>query len=269
MSDVDIATETVETDPNVTGAALAPDQVDTTGESATPPADTAAKDPNEQKRSGGGFQKRIDRLTRENDQAWSVANRALTLLEERQQPTVPTNDEPQQSQFKTYEDYLKAVSRYEARQEASRQSQEADQRIEQRAQEADAQRRSDEFKSRLAREGKAIEGFGEILDTLYDPTFAVSPTMAQYLIEADKPAHLAQWLVENEDEARRISRLNPIAAAKELTRVEADLAKPVSRATKAPAPPPGVPGAGGVAATKIETMSHADLKVLVGKWSRR
>jgi len=251
-----------------TGAPLAPAQVDTKDESAASPADTAAKDPQDQK-PRGGFQKRIDRLTRENEQAWNVANRALTLLEERQKP-VPANDaEPQVGQFKTYEEYIDARARHVAQQESGRQSQEADQRAEQRAQEIEAERQRTGFREQLAKDGKDIEGFGEVLDTLFDDSsFPISPVMADYLKDADHSAQLAKWLVENEDSAHRIARLSPIAAVKELARVEALAAKAVPRTTKAPPPPPSVQGAGGVAPTTIDRMSYTDLKEWVRKQGR-
>jgi hypothetical protein len=108
-----------------------------------------------------------------------------------------------------------------------------------------------------------------VLETLFDDdSFPISAVMADFLKDADHPAPLAKWLVENEDEAHRIARLRPIAAAKELVRVEAALAKAPPRTTKAPAPPPSVQGAGGVASSNIERMSHSELKELTRKWGR-
>lgn len=252
---------------NGSGAPEAPVQVDTKDESAASPADTAAKDPQEKPR--GGFQKRIDRLTRENEQAWNVANRALALLEENKKPNVPADAEPQVGQFKTYEEYTAAVARQAARQESQRVSKETTEQVEQRAAELENQRQREEFRGRLGRDGKGIEGFGEVLETIFDDdSFPISVVMADFLRDTDHPAPLAKWLVENEDEAHRIARLRPIAAAKELVRVEAALAKAPPRTTKAPAPPPSVQGAGGVASSNIERMSHTDLKDLVRKWGR-
>lgn len=130
-----------------------------------------------------------------------------------------------------------------------------------------AERRKDDFFGKLAKEGKGIEGFDDVLASVReDKSFIhISAPMAQYLMEdADHPAQVLKWLADNPDESERIFALSPTAATKELVRRDGLLgrkaAPPVSRA---PAPTPSVTGSGS-APQSIERMSHDDLL----KWTR-
>jgi hypothetical protein len=62
--------------------------------------------------------------------------------------------------------------------------------------------------------------------------------MAETIKASDLGPDLAYWLGSNPKEADRISRLSPLAQAKEIGKIEAKLSNdpPVKRTTSAPAP---------------------------------
>ncbi len=133
-----------------------------------------------------------------------------------------------------------------------------------------AARKVADRRSQLVKEGKSIEGFDDVIETIFeDNDFPLSKPMADYLLDdADNGALLAKWLTDNPDEAKRISALRPTAATKELTRRDGLLARSAKPISKAPAPTPSVSGSG-AAPQAIERMSHDDISKLVRGWNRK
>src|SRR5229473_3767572 len=88
-------------------------------------SEAAAEGSEEQQNKGkGGFQKRIDRLTRRN---YEQDQRIERLLESQEQligrlagksaaaePKAPVDQKPTPDQFKTYEEYVEALAEYKA-----------------------------------------------------------------------------------------------------------------------------------------------------------
>lgn len=74
-------------------------------------------------------------------------------------------------------------------------------------------------------------------DSVFDGNVPVSESMAELIMESDDPASLAYWLGKNRGEARRISNMQPLEAARELGRVEARLSPPKPK-TVSSAPKP-------------------------------
>ena len=79
-------------------------------------------------------------------------------------------------------------------------------------------------------------------DVAYDPSVPITSAMAEAIAESDVGPQVAYYLGKNRDEAARIAGLSPLAAAREIGRIEARLAaKPVAPpVTKAPPPPPKI-----------------------------
>lgn len=288
MSDIDLAAIVAE-DAKTSGAPPvdAPAPVETTAEATTAPADEAAEEqPSEAtgeqpqpKKPGGGFQKRISELTREKHEAARRAEaaeererRLLALVEKANGGTVqqPSEDaEPRQEQFTKYEDYVRALARYDAAQ-AAKTVLDGHQK---KAGEADSEKarvaRVTAFAEEVKRQGKEIEGVEEALETVRSDGFPMTPAIAEYLLDADHKAALVKYLADNDDEAYRISRLSEIAQVKELAKVEARLAsKPKPKTSSAPPPPATVSG-GAAAPQTIERMAHNDIKKLVASWDNR
>lgn len=284
MTDIDLAAIVAE-DAKTSGAppvdASAP--VETTAETTTAPADEAAEEqPSEAtgeqpqpKKPGGGFQKRISELTREKHEAKREAEQLRELLaralpaQQRTEAVVEQSDEPRSEQFTKYEDYVRALARYDAAQEA-RKALEGHRR---QATEVDSEKarvaRVTAFAEEVKRQGKEVDGVEDALETVRSEGFPMTPAIAEYLLDADHKAALVKYLADNEDEAFRISRLSEIAQVKELAKVETRLAsKPKPKTSSAPPPPATVSG-GAAAPQTIERMDHNSIKDLVRSWDNR
>ena len=247
-------------------AALAPSvEPKTDALTEKPTADTVAApgeeapavvEPTEAEKAKAQTEKRFATLTakrKEAERSAQAERDRADALERRLQSLGKQDDPFDPSKFENLEARDKAV-RDQARREA-----EAELSVKQ----GNAKR--DGFRANLEKDGKDIEGFDDVVETLFSPSFKViSPAMADYLMdEADHPALMAKWLTDNEDEAKRISELHPVKAVKELVRRDALLGKNAKPVSKAPPPPPSVSGSARAPAG-IETMSHDDIK----KWAK-
>lgn len=92
-----------------------------------------------------------------------------------------------------------------------------------------------------ARMEAAAEEDPQVLDILNDPTLPLSEAMAPTIKESESAPQLLRWLHQNRKEAHRIAQLNPLAAARELGKIEAKLAlvptpEPPRRVSAAPEP---------------------------------
>jgi hypothetical protein len=246
----DVANEQVDTAQNLSNpqnipapdnGAAPPAQ---SGDSGTPPGDTPAEEP---KRNGdGGFQRRINRLTREKHEALgrldALERENAEIRERLSRSSTPqhraSDQEPRQDQFQRYEDFVAARAEYRAEQKVRQIAEEIRQSAQANNAEQSQQQRIRSFESKLATQGKGIEDFDEVMEGIRDPALSISQAMGEYLMDdSDNTALLAKWLTDNPDEAARISRLRPTAAVKELAKVDAQLgSKPAPRTTKAPPP---------------------------------
>ena len=88
------------------------------------------------------------------------------------------------------------------------------------------------------REEEAQEKYADFKQVAYNPELKITTTMAETIRTSDIGPDVAYYLGVNPKEADRISRLAPLAQAKEIGRIEAKLASdpPVKKTTSAPAP---------------------------------
>ena len=87
------------------------------------------------------------------------------------------------------------------------------------------------------------ERYPDIEKVFTDNTLPMSPAMAETLMESEKGPEVAHYLLANREAAQRIKEMSPLAAARELGRIEATIALPQSRKqTQAPPPPSTVSG---------------------------
>lgn len=247
MSDVD-------TNANLSDAQVpngAPATVDTPASPAGP-ADTAASEqpPGEgdkpQPTRDRRAEKRIASLTRKNDEAqreigyWRGIAEAKSQGQTTQAPE--PNAKPQQSQFKSYDEYAEALIDWKTEEKLKAREAEREQQTRYQTAASKAHEEASRVADRLAKEGAAIEGFDDVMETITAQNFPISATMRDYLGECEQPAHMAQWLADNQAEAARIYGLNSAAAVRALDKVAATLAKPPAKTSSAPAPGPTVAG---------------------------
>ena len=241
ISNVDTATEPVApSDPGTEApAALTP------GDSATPPTDGTpppadTQDEGDKPKAPAGLQKSINRLTRQRGEAERRAIRAEAELEAlrkvQQPPPAQTIAPPKQSDFASYDEYVKALAEQHARKVAGEAVQGIVGQFEQQNAQRQAEQARDSFLREATTQAKAANiDFEDVWDTLTSAPNLSEP-VAVALFESDNKALVAQHLAENPDELERLSFLSPVQAVRELAKLDLQMAKPGPRTTKAPAP---------------------------------
>lgn len=228
------ATETPE--PNVLTADA--------GEQTAKVADSSAavNDTDESAAKPKGVAKRIDELTRN----WREAqrqNEALLRILESQGKTPEQRPEPVAP--KTLADFNYDDTQYQAHlmQQATQQAVEAAKReLQAQAQRDRELRRQQTFAQKQAEFAETVEDYR---DVVFNDNLPITPAMAEAIQESDDGPALAYHLGKNPDLAARIAALPPIAAAREMGRLEARLSAEKEKAkapvvSKAPPPPPKI-----------------------------
>jgi hypothetical protein len=182
-------------------------------------------------------QKRIDTLFWEKSEAERRAQRAEELLQkalgqkEEQKSVKP----PTLAQF-DYDEakYLAAVQEYTD----ARLEEKLNARLTEREQLSEKEKLTKSF---LAREAEFSKATPDYKEKVYDPTLQITPVMAEVIAQSDEGPAIAYHLANNPELASQIARLSPMAAAREIGRIEAGLAKPPKpKVSTAPPPPPKV-----------------------------
>ena len=231
----------IETPAEKPSGEAAPAPAETEGEPATPEDDSgdapaeAADGEAPKPKPKGGFQKRIDQLTRLNGDLARRLEDAVKRLEGNarpaEQPASATDAEPKADDFQSYDDFLVAKAEHKVRQSLKAEQAKAEQaKTEQSFRERELQweKRKDE----------AAERYEDFEDVALSEDVPISPAMADTIKDSDKGADLAYWLGSHRDEAVRIAKLSPLAAARELGKIEASLSSPAPRrVSNAPTPP--------------------------------
>lgn len=142
---------------------------------------------------------------------------------ERVQPVVqqaPVTPE----QFASNEDYVEAL---------------ADQRAEQKIAEREQRKQQAEMlETYHDKEEEVRAKYDDFEQVAYNPNLTITTVMAQSIQASDNGPEVAYHLGANPREAERISRLSPIMQAKEIGKIEAQLAAnpPVKKTSNAPTP---------------------------------
>jgi hypothetical protein len=223
------------------------------------------------KKGKGGFQRRIDRLTTERNMALQrlqeiergLAGSQPAATPQPQQPA-PTAEKPTVDKFDSYEAYIEAVADWKLEQrEKARQAESARTLAEQQRTE-----KVTAFNERLETARDKYADFDEALSG--SARVQISPAMHEAILESETGPDIAYHLAKNPAEALRIAKLSPIAAAKEIGKLETKLsaaaeepAKPATASRKTTvAPEPARPVAGGttVVERNPDSMSYQDYK---------
>lgn len=222
-------------------------------EETPPPGDeaAAAAEPGEgdKPKPKPTAQERFDELTRARREAEREAE--FWKAKATQAPTdakpateAPKDEEPDPAEFQygeTDPGYIKALGAHSARQEFARLSQEAERKTAARSVNQTWDQRQAEF-------AKTKPDYYEALGKEWD----CSEPMADAIRTSEDGAAVAYHLANNPAEARRIAALNPLAAIREIGKLEARLAAPpadtptpIKTVSDAPTPGPELRGQGG------------------------
>jgi hypothetical protein len=188
-----------------------------------------------------GVQQRIDEITRQRHEAEREAaywrQRATAGTDQQAQNTAQPQAKPTADQFQDYAEYVEALTEWKADQKVS---QAFSARDAEKAQEADSkvqQTRAEAWTERQQQARTAMPDYDEVVGLSDLP---IAPHIGDVLLDSENGPQLAYHLAKNPDLAAHLNTLSPLAAARELGRIEASLDKPATPAAKtvsnAPAP---------------------------------
>lgn len=223
--------------------------------------------PRDEKGRFKGVQQRFDELTRARHEAEREAAYWKSLASKPAQQDQPVQ-KPTRDAFQSDEEFIEAVADWKAEQRIQEAFSKREEAERQRREVEETQRRQMTYAERAEAAVKEIPDFYEVVSASDIP---VSDAVRDVLIESDKGPELAYHLAKNPDVAEHLNTLSPLAAARELGRIEATLSKPAVQpkpVTKAPAPIK--PIGQGQAATKAPTeMSMDEYKAMRAKQGAR
>lgn len=173
------------------------------------------------------------------------SNEADRLREENKRLRGDVGPAPKETDFADERAYTAALNAYEA-----------DKRVTARTQKntedaaTSAAERAMVSKQNLFRERALAlsDRFPDIGARIFDNANPVTPAMAEVIQDSERGPEVAYHLATHREDALRIARMTPLAAAREIGRIEATLDAPKPR-TKTNAPPPPITLKGGTATT--------------------
>lgn len=135
--------------------------------------------------------------------------------------------EPDREAFRDDEAYTQARLEYLAERKA-------EEKLKEREAAQKAERMQEAF---MEKAEKVSERYPDFQTVVSNPALPINTDMAEFIAESDLGAELAYFLGKNPMKAAAIAQMSPIKAARELTRIESELAsKPQAKPTKAPDP---------------------------------
>jgi hypothetical protein len=207
------------------------------------------QDKSQRPKKKGGYQKRIDKLTRERSlaaeeaQYWKEqALKAGKADKQDQPPTQKTEavavaeSKPLAKDFDTHEDYVEALTDWKIEQKEKQSTEKAKLAEAQ----AEHQKRQAKFQENIQSFTKATPDFNDVLEEVEH--IPLSQTLKDAIVTSDDGARLIYELAKNPTEYERINSLHPAAALRAIGAFEAKLSseptktKEIKTITKAPAP---------------------------------
>lgn len=220
-----------------------------TGESATPPADAKTEEP---RKKGGGFQKRIDRLTR------TVYELEAKLATKSTESTPTDEKEPKRDDFEDLESFNRALAKHTAKQVIKEEREQSQKAERERTSRTEQSRRAETWESHVEKVSEKFEDGDDVIQHFMSEV-SLHPFALDAVIESDIGGELAYFLGKNEKEAERIAKLSPARQASEIGKLEAKLAsQPTKKASSAPAPINPVTGKSGGDAGLSDELSTAE-----------
>lgn len=281
----DTTTETVEAtaSPEQENTATLEPTKSTQQADAAEPAETEESAPSEPdsgddsteetqpKKKGGGFQKRIDKLTQEKYDAELRLQQMERQMQEMQRklnpPAADTDPGPRPTlnQFDSIDDYDQAMEAW-AKQAARYEAKQATEKAEAERKQAEEIREFESLKMKAAeREAKLSQKYADF-DTVLNPQFnplvaaaLQNDTITQYYLQSEAGPEVAYHLAKNPTKFAEVLSLPPIQAIRELTRLEMKLSASPPPKTITNTPPPIKPvGARDTVAQTLADLAASD-----------
>ena len=238
----------------------------TTSEETEETADDSSAEPEKKSK---GVQKRIDELVRQREEERRRSERLEQMLHESYtkkpetvQPEV-VEKPPKEDSFDDYNEYLKAMARFEARQEL-RQEQDRTRKEQERQQAEQSQRTQQEKISEVLAKGSAEKEDFDLV--VRNPSLALTNEMVGIAAESTVGHDVLYFLGKNPEESARISQLPPLSQAREIGKIEARITtKQPKTPTNAPDPIKPVSTVGNLAEKDPAKMSDKEF----AKWRQQ
>jgi hypothetical protein len=241
-------------------------------ETAQPEQETTEQ---QEQRKQSKFQRRLDRQKTARIQAETERDllKAEIAKRDAQSNQQPKNDgEPKREQFEDYESYLRAVAKYDAKQETAA-TLKADR-------EAQSKNKPDAGKEKLAKDWVEREKTFQAATKDYETTVApfieedlgsFAFEARQAILESEVGPNLLHYLATHSDDADRISGLSSVRQVAELGKLEIKVSAAPKKTTTAPAPITPVNG-GKTSSKDVEKMSNDEYrafrKTQGARWAR-
>lgn len=247
--------------------------------------DVSDKDDDSEKekpKKKGGFQRRIDKLNARHTAAQQEIEhwKAMALKNAASEPKADTkveskaeanSDEPNPETFDTHTEYVKAITAWTVKKEAKA-AKEAENK------EKLAEESKTAIQAHLDREKsfkKNVKDYDDVVAEVDD--ILATPAVTQAIVESDHGPELIYELAKNRAEFERINKLPPLAAARELGKLEAKFAtseekqSEPTKLTKAPKPIEPVGTGKGAVAKRLDdpNLSFAEFVKLRRETQRR
>jgi len=176
----------------------------------------------EAERNAAAEKKRLeDRIAELEAKATSGA----AILPDAQQGTPAP--EPKEDDFEDYSAYTKALIKWETSQQKKPEPVDIDAKIEAAVEARLAAKQTEESVRTFIENG--IKKYPDFEDVALSKDVPYSPEMIEVMRESESFADLAYYFGQNHDEADRISRMTPIAAAREIGRLEVRIESTATR----------------------------------------
>ena len=166
---------------------------------------------------------------------------------------------PERDSFRDEEAYSRAQVEHLAEVRAA-------QKLAEREKAQQAEKQQEAF---LEKAEKASERYADFQVVVSNPNLAINAEMAEFISESDLGADVAYFLGKNPIKAAQIASLSPMKAARELSRIEAEIAsKPKAQPSKAPDPISPV-GSRGKSTTSANPSDEDDVETWMRKERER
>ena len=207
----------------------------------------------------GGFQKKIDRLTKErtlaNEQAeyWKAQALKTTAVEA---PKPQNEAKPSENDYQTHTDFVEALAdwKYDQRRKSDLAAERA----------ASFKTESDKALQDFASKEREFRSKTSDYDEVMEDAMSISATDAVIAEVVQSGPELKYYLAKNPAEVERLNKLGPIALAREVGKIEARFttspSEKTATVTKAPAPITPVGRASSTSRSSADATSYADFE---------
>lgn len=233
-----VATDEAAPESTVTSAA---ENADAPTEGDKPDDTAEKKEPSEAEKIRYAMQKRIDQLFAQRSEAERRAREAEEKV--KSLAPAPIDDAPKEEDFQTYEEYLKAVGKHEAKKEFEAKQTEAKRLEMQQAQAKEIEAKRLEFEAKEAEYRKDVPDYDDTVQVLNEAIASVDHRSAEFqafrevLLSSDNMPALSYHLGKNPELIDELQTLKPVQIARKLFALEMSLGK-TPKKTATPLPPP-------------------------------